>query len=43
MCKPWKMNGFSRARLEAERFTDHRRRTFADREVRDALRRQTRA
>jgi len=38
LCKPWKVNGFSQSRLDGERFSDHRRRTIADRERRAALR-----
>jgi len=34
LCKPWKMNGFARERADAERFSDHRRRDYADRELR---------
>jgi hypothetical protein len=31
LCKPWKMNGFARGRRsDGERFSDHRRRHFAD-------------
>ena len=26
MCKPWKVNGFSTAAYEGEKFSDHRRR-----------------
>jgi hypothetical protein len=33
MCKPWKMNGFAKGRWDSERFSDHRRREQADREV----------
>lgn len=33
LCKPWKISGFAKTRLDAERFSDHRRRTFADREI----------
>jgi hypothetical protein len=33
MCKPWKMNGLAKGRLDSERFADHRRRDQADREV----------
>ena len=38
LCKPWKLNGFSRDRIEAEQFGDHRRRLFADREAREVSR-----
>ena len=37
LCKPWKVNGFSRARIEGEQFGSHRRRLFAEREVREGL------
>jgi hypothetical protein len=33
LCKPWKMNGFAKGRLDAEPFSDYRRRFDADREV----------
>jgi hypothetical protein len=33
LCKPWKMNGYSKRRIEAEQFGSHRRRLFADRDV----------
>jgi hypothetical protein len=36
LCKPWKVNGFSKRRADAEPFSDHRRRLFADRTVRSA-------
>ena len=29
MCKPWKVNGFSTAAYEGEKFSDHRRRVVA--------------
>jgi hypothetical protein len=35
-CKPWKMNGVAKNRLDAESFSDHRRRDSADREVEQA-------
>jgi len=38
MCKPWKVNGFATARLEGERFGDHRRRAAADQDIREAER-----
>jgi hypothetical protein len=33
LCKPWKMNGFAQDRLDAESFSDHRRRREADIEL----------
>jgi hypothetical protein len=36
LCKPWKVNGFSKRQADAEQFSDHRRRWFADRAVRVA-------
>jgi len=33
LCKPWKMNGFSRYNKEYERFSDHARRKFAKEEA----------
>ena len=33
LCKPWKVNGFARARHGGERFSDHRRRRVADGEA----------
>jgi len=33
LCKPWKMTGFRTSRLEGEKFSDHRRRDAACREV----------
>ena len=36
LCKPWKMTGFSQDRLDAEPFSDHRRRSYADRELQHA-------
>jgi len=38
LCKPWKMNGFSKRRIEAEQFGDHRRRLFAERDAGAAMR-----
>lgn len=29
MCKFWKVNGFNKYRLDAERFSNHKRRMFA--------------
>lgn len=34
LCKPWKMNGFAKDKADAESFSDHRRRHYADRELR---------
>ncbi len=36
LCKPWKVNGFAKEKVDAERFSDHRRRDYADRELRQA-------
>ena len=33
LCKPWKMNGFAKDRVDSERFSDHTRRYYADREL----------
>jgi hypothetical protein len=33
LCKPWKMNGFGKGRLDAEKLSDYRRRLDADRET----------
>ncbi len=33
LCKPWKVNGVRTERADGEKFGDHRRRLFADREV----------
>ena len=38
LCKPWKMNGFNKRRIEAEQFGAHRGRLFADRDVAAARR-----
>ena len=35
LCKPWKVNGYRTERREGEKFSDHRRRTSAEREVRE--------
>jgi hypothetical protein len=35
LCKPWKSNGFRTERLDGEKFTDHRRREVATREIRE--------
>jgi len=36
LCKHWKVNGFSKRRADAEQFSAHRGRLFADRAVRSA-------
>jgi len=36
LCKPWKMNGFAKGRLDAEQLSNHRRRDSADRELEEA-------
>ena len=33
MCKLWKDNGFSTDREDGEKFTDHRRRLFATKDI----------
>ena len=33
LCKPWKANGHRTVRADGERFSDHRRRLAADREM----------
>ena len=33
LCKPWKVNGFSKRRIDAEQFGSHRRRFFAEYDV----------
>jgi hypothetical protein len=38
LCKRWKVNGFAKSRVDAEQFSDHRRRLFAERAVRSAQR-----
>ena len=38
LCKRWKVKGFAIARIDAEQFSDHRRRFFADHSVREARR-----
>src|ERR1700726_2933569 len=37
LCKPWKVNGFRTERSDGERFSDHRRRAGAARELRDLV------
>ena len=34
LCKPWKINGVRTERLDGEKFSDHRRRSLAERDVR---------
>lgn len=36
MCKPWKVNGFPTEKLGGEKFSDHRRRILARREIKDS-------
>jgi len=38
LCKPWKMNGFAKGRLDAESFSDYRRRCSAGLEIEQARR-----
>ncbi len=33
LCKPWKINGYAPERREGERFSDHRRRDAAGRQL----------
>jgi hypothetical protein len=35
MCKYWKVNGFATEKREGEKFAAHRRRTAADREIKE--------
>jgi len=35
LCKPWKVNGYRTERVDGERFSDHRRREAASRDMRD--------
>ncbi len=35
ICKPWKVNGFAKDRVDAEPFSAHRRRHYADRELQE--------
>lgn len=35
LCKFWKVNGYATARREGEKFSDHRRRDAAAREIRE--------
>ena len=34
LCKPWKINGFRTERADGEKYSDHRRRTVADEQIR---------
>jgi hypothetical protein len=36
LCKPWKMNGFAKGRVDAEPLSDHRRRFDADGQLSEA-------
>jgi len=36
LCKPWKANGYGKNRRDRERFSDHRRRDAASREIQQA-------
>jgi len=38
LCKPWKMNGFSRSRPDGERFSEHKRRFFSDKQAKEFVR-----
>src|SRR5215471_15143466 len=33
LCKPWKMNGFAKGRVDAESLSDHRRRFDAEKQL----------
>lgn len=35
LCKPWKVNGFRNETRGGERFSEHRRREAADREIKE--------
>ena len=37
MCKCWKVNGVRTEREDGEKFSDHRRRNAADKEIRDYM------
>lgn len=37
MCKPWKVNGYATEREGGEKFSDHKRRVFADQDKRETL------
>ena len=34
-CKPWKVNGFANSRVDADPFSDHRRRHYTGRELQE--------
>jgi hypothetical protein len=36
LCKPWKMNGFAKGRVDAESLSDHRRRFDAEGQLKEA-------
>jgi hypothetical protein len=36
LCKPWTVHGFAKDRVDAELFSDHHRRCYADRELQEA-------
>jgi hypothetical protein len=36
LCKPWKMNGFAKGRIDAQSLSDHRRRFVAERQLEEA-------
>jgi hypothetical protein len=36
LCKPWKMNGFAKGRVDAESLSDHRRRFDAEGQLAEA-------
>jgi hypothetical protein len=38
LCKYWKVNGFATERKDGERFSDHRRRHFADKAIEEIAR-----
>lgn len=35
LCKPWKVNGVGKDRPDSERFSDHKRRKFAKKDMDD--------
>ena len=38
LCKPWKVNGVRTETEQGEKFSDHRRRFFADRAIKERKR-----
>jgi len=42
LCKPWKMNGFAKGRLDAEGFSDYLRLHSADLEIEQVRRERSR-